>query len=512
MLTMDQIHHIRELYYEQDKNISDIARETGLSWHTVQKYIDMDDFNTPAPVPVTVPNACPKLEPYKPLIDQWLQEDRNAPRKQRHTAKRVYERLKQETEDFNCSYRLVADYVKGKKKQMHLDNQDKGKLPIRHYPGEAQGDFGAADFYENGKRYSGKYFVISFPYSNQGYFQLNYGENMECLLEAMDAIFRHIGGVPAEIWFDNTSTIVTDIIKGGGRKLTERFTRFQEHYGFRAVFCNPESGFEKGNVEAKVGYSRRNFLVPAPRFVNLADYNANQLMECDKDGERSHYRKEEDIQELFKADKNALLPLPSVPFELAGYLTGIRTNGWGKFTLDKGLHEYSVSPEHANSVVTVKLTSGTVTVLDENLREIVTHKRLYGKEHQESMEWLPYLKYISRHPRSLQSTGIYDMMPDEMRTYMDSCDSSQRGKILKILADLTDRSGFDSALQTVGEAVHYQATDPDSLQSLYRRLYTDVPELPPMNTQGLVPQMEQMPVNLIEYDAFLKRKGGAANG
>lgn len=511
MLTMDQIHHIRELFYEQDKNISEIAQMLHLNWRTVQKYVDMDDFNLPAPKPETDHNTCPKLDPFKPVIDSWLQEDKKVMRKQRHTAKRIFKRLRGEHEDFNCSYRLVAEYVSAKKKQLHLDNQDKGKLPLIHYPGEAQGDFGNAEFYENSRKCTGKYFVISFPYSNQGYFQLNYGENMECLLEAMDAIFRYIGGVPPEIWFDNTSTIVTKIIKGGTRNITERFSHFQEHYGFKAVFCNPESGWEKGNVECKVGYSRRNFLVPVPRFVSLADYNKKLLTMSDEDGNREHYRKKSSIAELFQADQEKLHPLPSVPFKLAAYLTGVKTNNWGKFTLNSGLHEYSVSPKHSNTLVTVKLTSKTVTVLDDDLHEIVTHRRLYGKEQQESMEWLPYLSYISRHPRSLKNTGIYTMMPEQMQGYLDICDSTDRGKILKTLSELTERTGFDSALQTVNQAVLYQATDPDSLKSLYRRLYTDMPELPPMNTKGIAPQMKQMSADLISYDRFLKM-GGAANG
>ena len=511
MLTMDQIHHIRQLYYEQDKNISEIAQKMHMNWRTVQKYVDMDDFNLPAPKPENSQNACPKLEPFKPLIDSWLQEDKKAPRKQRHTAKRICRRLETETGQFDCSYRLVAEYVKLKKEQMHLDNQDRGKLPLVHHPGESQGDFGSADFYENGRHYSGKYFVVSFPYSNQGYFQLNYGENMECLLEALDAIFRHIGGVPPEIWFDNTSTIVTKVIKGGCRDITERFSHFQEHYGFRAVFCNPESGWEKGNVECKVGYSRRNFLVPVPRFVSLQDYNAKLLAEADLDGSREHYRKDGCIASLFEADRKSLRPLPTVSFELAAFISGIRTNGWGKFTLSNGAHEYSVSPNHANAAVTVKLTSSAVTVMDEMLRVIVTHRRLYGSEHQESMEWTPYLSYISRHPRSLKNTGIYEMMPDELRGYLNSCAGADRGKILKTLAELTGRTGFDSALQTVSQAVRYQARDPESLQSLYRRLYTDVPELPPMDTRGIAPQLRQMPADLISYDRFLKR-GGAANG
>ena len=112
MLTMDQIHHIRQLYYSQGlTNISEIAKITGLNWKTVSKYVDMTDFNVQDPMPEEQ-HTFKKLEPFIPLIDEWLEEDKKAPRKQRHTAKRVFRRLEKEADGFNCSYRLVADYVK----------------------------------------------------------------------------------------------------------------------------------------------------------------------------------------------------------------------------------------------------------------------------------------------------------------------------------------------------------------------------------------------------------------
>ena len=187
--TMDQIHHIREMYYQQDKSITQIASETGLNRKTVSKYVDMEDFSSPPPLPETSEEHESKHAPFKPLIDRWLQADKLAPRKQRHTAKRIHRRLKNEAEGFDCSYRLVALYVKEKKEELRL-NKTTGYIPLEHRPGEAQADFGTADFYENGKlHHQAKYFVLSFPYSNGGFLQLIYGVNMECLLEGMVAIF-----------------------------------------------------------------------------------------------------------------------------------------------------------------------------------------------------------------------------------------------------------------------------------------------------------------------------------
>lgn len=507
MLTMDQIHHIRALYYEQGYNISEIAKATERDWKTVAKYIDMADFNEPLPVPASEKQFCPKLEPYKALIDSWLEEDRNHPRKQRHTAKKVFKRLTKEVPGFDCSYRLVAEYVKYRKEALNLKRSE-GFLPLEHHPGEAQADFGSAEFYERGRLISGKYLVLSFPWSNAGFLQLFYGENIECLLEGLTAIFRHIGGVPHEIWFDNASSMVTNIIKDGGRDLTERFSRFKEHYGFKAVFMNPDAGHEKGNVENKVGYGRRNYLVPVPEFNDLMFYNTELLEQLDADQDREHYYKQATIRELFEADKSALMPLPTVWFDTSRVITGLKTDAYGRFTLENGKHEYSSAPKFALGTVNVRLDSTFVTVLDDDYREIVTHKRLYGDERQSSMEWIPYLDYVSRHPRSLKNTGIYAMMPAAMQSYLNNCDGSQKKDVLHILSELTDLTGFESAVQTVEQAIRYEAHDPDSLRSLYNSLFSDIPQLPPLTTGEMIPALDPMPVHLEDYDRFLKRGGG----
>ncbi len=512
MLTMDQIHRIREMFYEQDMNISQIASQTGFNWKTVKKYVDMDDFNSPPPASDSEKTHESKLDPFKPLIDSWLEADKKAPRKQRHTAKRVFRRLQKEADGFNASYRLVALYVQARKTEWNLRKKE-GYIPLQHRPGEAQADFGSADFYEKGKlHHNAKYLVLSFPYSNGGYLQLNYGENMECLLEGLVSIFEFIGGVPTEIWFDNTATIVTRIIKGGGRELTERFSRFCEHYRFRPIFMNPQSGWEKGNVENKVGYLRRNELVPIPEFEDLSQKNKDLFTCCDEDMQREHYDDEQNrlISELFEADRNALIPLPSVPFDTALYTQAV-TNKYGKFTLDNGKHRYSASPEFCEETVRLRITSSHVTVYDRDMHEVVTHKRLYGEE-RESMDWIPYLRYISRRPRSLRNSGIYDMMPETMQKYMDNCESCDRGTILKILAELTERSGFESAVGTVNQAILYDATDPDSLRNLYRRTYADVPVLPPLEAGQDVPSQKVILIrnDLTELDEFLK--GGVSNG
>ena len=219
---MDQIHRIRMLYYEQGKNLKEIAALTDLDWRTVRKYVDQEDFSPARPSPEKEEQHESKLNTFKPLIDGWLTSDLKAPRKQRHTAKRIHKRLQKEAEGYSCSYRLLVEYVSRRKKELRLTKQE-GYLPLIHFPGEAQADFGTADFYENGRLHHGaKYLVLSFPYSNGGYLQLNYGENMidagkagnslyKTQLAAMEQILTGASDISDEVG----NTKITDPVNSG---------------------------------------------------------------------------------------------------------------------------------------------------------------------------------------------------------------------------------------------------------------------------------------------------------
>lgn len=504
MLTMTQVHDIRKLYFEEGKSITQISRETDRDRKTIRMYIEKENWNKEKDIVSKEPEF-PKLNPFKADIDKWLTEDKQAKRKQRHTAKRVYVRLFEEYgETFNCSYRTVAGYVTNKKKDIFGNKS--GYLPLEHISGEAQADFGDAQYYENGRLYNGKYLNLSFPYSNKGYLQLFKGENQECLFEGLVTIFEHIGGVPQRIWFDNASTIVTKVLKDGGRNLTESFLRFTEHYRFEATFCNVDAGHEKGNVEGKVGYHRRNMLVPVPRFKSLIEFNNDLLEKCEMDSEREHYRKDATIEELYEEDRAALLDLPAVPLDTSKYITA-KTNGYGRFYLNGSLHEYSVSPKYANSRVLVKITANEVIPIDENHREIIHHERFYGDYKQQSMKWLPYLTQLSRCPGALKYTGIYQLLPEAVKQFLEKCSKSDKGRVLKVIASLTEKSSFDCAVDTVDNALRYDATDIDSLINLHNRIYGNVVEFTPIRLAENIPELVRVTPDLSAYDISLGKAG-----
>lgn len=495
MLSMLEIEDIRNMYFNKGKNVSKICKETGFDRKTVNKYLEKDNWmDEKLPVPEVRGS---KLDKYKQEIDSWLEDDKKVRRKQRHTARRVYDRLREKYLEFDCSYRTVANYVSKKKQEIY--NPKYSYLPLEHKAGEAQIDFGKAEFVEKGIRFFGSYLSVSFPKSNGGYLQLFKGENFECLAQGLRNIFEHVGGVPHRQWYDNLSPVVAKILKGKDRELRESFIRFREHYGFESVFCNPSCGHEKGNVENKVGYLRRNLLVPVPEFSDLEAYNRELLLRCDKDMEREHYRKKEFISSLFEEDLKALNPLPTRAFEAESY-EHVRVDAYGKFTLNDGKHTYSASPRLVGSRTVVVKSYNTIKVLDKDMKEVVVHERLYGEESQESMDWLPYLSQLSKKPGALKYTGIYRMFPKSIRNWLDVVSETEKSSALKMLASMTEESGFDVAVKSLENALSYNANDFESISSVYRSITSKIPKLKPVSLSSDVPELRKVDSDFSKYD------------
>lgn len=497
---MAETYDIRKKFYDEGKNVTCVARETGFDRKTVRKYIDKDNWNQET----AVSDKPSKLDPFKPLIDQWLENDKQQRRKQRHTARRVFDRLQKETDGFDLSYRTVCIYVSQARRRLYQSRR--GFLPLEHIPGEAQVDFGEADFIENGKRFSGAFLTLSLPHSNGGFHQVFGGQTYECLAEGMKAIFEYMGGVPSRIWFDNASSMVAGILEDGRRNLTESFSRFVNHYGFEAVFCNPNAGNEKGNVENKVGYLRRNYLVPIPEFSDIRVFNKELLERCRGDMERIHYKKKQSICTLYEEDIREFSPLPAVALDVRTE-EAVRVNNYGKITLRGGRHRYSTVPKLAGTHAVAVLRAHDVTILDENLREVIQHRRLFGNKEQESMDWIPYLKQLSRYPTALKYSGIHAMLPDPVKHYLESQSRRERGLALRALSDLTEASGFPSAVQALQQSIEMGRTTPDDIKALHSRQNDSwiLPETIRIGSQ--VPHLNPIQTDTERYDQILNLGG-----
>ncbi len=482
MLTMIQIQHIKYQSINKGRSMRSIARETGHNFRTIKKYIEKSDFNEPAKRKRGRPS---KLDPFKPTIDAWLTQDTKVKPKQRHTAKRIYDRLRQEYPDsFDVSERTVRAYVAARKKELY--GIDEGFLPLEHPPGEAQVDFGDVVFYEKGQKVEGHELVVSFPYSNGGYPQLLKGENQECLFTGLIEIFEHMKQVPAVIWFDNLSAAVAGI-DGQERTLTERFQRFALHYGFEARFCTPDAGHEKGNVENKVGYTRRNFFVPAPELDDIEQYNRGLFAVAENDMQRAHYKKGRLISRLLEEDKAAMLPLPEKTFEVAKWQK-VKASKVGKVKFET--NTYSTSPAAAGREVWLKADAHSVEILVHDYNSIITHRRLYGKN-LESMNWYPYLTTLAKRPNALKYSGFYRELPDPWQDYLDSCDHEGKKNSLKILLKILEESDMDTATRSLEECQTNGTASSDGILLSYYRL-----------TQESIEDSLELPANLIKLSGY----------
>ncbi|WP_407370658.1 IS21 family transposase [Carnobacterium sp.] len=494
MLTMDYVHHIKFLYDEKGYSLRKIAEETGHDFKTVQKYVNQQDFNEKFEKCATVSK---KIDVYKHEVMEWLLADLEMPRKQRHTGKRVYVRLKEKYgEELAISLRSVQSFVSDVKKDLQM-KKEQAYIPLSHAPGQAQADFGEAIFEENGERFTGFYFNLSFPYSNGGYTQIFKGQNQECLLQAMRQIFEHLKRVPTVILFDNLSAAVIQIKKDGGRKLVEQFSRFAAHYGFQSNFCNPGKGNEKGNVEAKVGYHRRNLFVPMPVFEDVELYNRELFEQCDRDHERQHYKRKVDISKLLVDDLKAMKQLPKNPYEVHR-LVQLKANGYGRIQLDT--NQYSTTPDFAYEKVWVKMTHNKVAILNEDYEEIVQHQRLYGTG-LESMKWTPYLHLIAKKPKSLKQTLFYQELPDPWKDFIEQQEKPRPA--IELLADLMKQEdNLARATEALTATLQLGLKDADSIRLTWNRLSEPNNDIADITVPQAFIQAEQKP-DLSIYDGFL---------
>ena len=459
---MEHIYHIRYQFNIKGKSIRAISKETGHDRETVKKFIEQENFSIPTPIKRT---RTSKTTVYRNLVRQWLIDDQKAPRKQRHTARKVFNRLREierrKGREIDVSERAIRDLVALLK--VELGQNSMASLPLLHPAGEAQVDFGQTHFFERGISYVGYHLALTMPHSDAKFVQLFKGQTFECLAQGLMNIFNHIGFVPTIIRFDNMSTAVKAIKAYGEREVTDNFRRLQCHFGFESNFCNPASGNEKGSVENYVGYSRRNYFVPLPDILDLEEYNRELLKLCQEDLDHEHYKLERSVLDLFEEDKDVMKALPHSPFESSRYVLA-RTNAYGMAKFDA--NSYSTGGYLARCEVTLKVGAHTVTVFDDAMREVVTHHRLYGKG-KESMFWGPYLEVLAKRPTALKYSGFYQGLPEGVQTFLSECDMPGKRKILNAVSTATRESGVEKSVSAMADALSFAPKDPDSFLSAY---------------------------------------------
>lgn len=282
------------------------ARVFNVSRDTVRK---MMSFSVPPGYRRQAEVRRPKLDPFLPIIEGWLEADRTMPRKQRHTAKRVFDRLREEC-GFTGGYTIIKDYIR--------ERERRGQevfVPLSHPPGQAQADFGEALVRIGGIEQKAHFFVLDLPHSDACYVRAYPAAVAESWVDGHIHAFAFFGAVPQSVLYDNDRCLVAKILPDGTRKRASLFSGFLSHYLFRDRYGRPGKGNDKGNVEGLVGYSRRNFMVPMPEFATWQAFNLWLEEQCRK-RQRAVLRGEsETIGERLQRDLAAMRPLPAAPFD-----------------------------------------------------------------------------------------------------------------------------------------------------------------------------------------------------
>ena len=367
------------------------AREFGISRKSVRKMVS---FSVPPGYRREQPIHRPKLGPWLGVIDAILEEDKTRPAKQRHTAKRVFDRLREEHQ-FTGGYMIVKDYMRSatlRGREMFV--------PLTHAPGEAQADFGEALVVIAGVEQKAHYLAMDLPHSDLCFVAAFPAESTEAFIEGHVRAFAYFGGVPTCILYDNTKIAVAKILGGTERQRTRAFSELESHNLFDAKFGRPAKGNDKGKVEGLVGYARRNFMVPVPRFATWDTFNVHLEAECRKRRARKLRRYTETIGERFVRDRAAFLPLPAAPYEACEKVSA-RVSSLALVRYEG--NDYSVPTRHGHLQVLVRGYVHEVTIACGS-EVIARHPRSYERE-TTVYDPLHYLALLEQKTRALDQAA-----------------------------------------------------------------------------------------------------------
>jgi len=367
------------------------ARQFGLARETVRKMLR---YSVPPGYQRQQAVRRPKLDAWTGIIDKILEQDKTRGRKQQHTSKRIFERLRDE-HGFTGGYTIVKDYVRLR----HLGRREMF-VPLEHPPGDAQADFGEAMVVIGGVERKAHYLAMDLPQSDACFVMAFPAETTEAFLEGHARAFEWFGGVPRTILYDNTKLAVAQILGDGRRIKTQAFTGLQSHYLFAEKFGRPGKGNDKGKVEGLVGYARRNFLVPVPRYASWEELNARLREQCARRRDRKLRGHDETIGERFEKDKEMLLPLPATPYEACEKrLTRVTSMSLVRYRAN----DYSVPVEWGHREVLVKGFVHEV-VICAGSEVIARHPRSYEREDM-IFDPLHYLSLLEQKPNALDQAA-----------------------------------------------------------------------------------------------------------
>ena len=444
VMTVEMYGEVRRLHLE-GMSQREIAKRLGISRNTVRKY--MAGERVPWERREYERKETALTPEVKAFIQECLEADqREGSRKQRHTARRIYQRLAAE-KDYTGSESTVRRYVRELR-----GKAPEAFVPLAFEPGEAvQIDWGDVGIWLAEEKIMANLFCARLCYSDAPFVAAYRRQNAESFLEALVNTLEYFGGTPKRIIFDNARVAVKDGF-GARAKATDSYAALAAHYGFQPVFCNPSSGNEKGLVEGLVGFSRRNFCVPVPRVKNMDELNALLRERCEAYLGHHVAGKEADVGTLFEKERAALYPLPAYRYDPAKR-TQARVSAFS--TVRCETNSYSVPVEYCGKTVAVKALPERIEIWFDG-QTIASHPRCFGRERSvyQLEHYLPLLEQKGR--AVLQARPVRDNVPPEFLQWL-----SRQNLEPKELVALLRRSleiGFDAVMR--GEIPQIPTAEP----------------------------------------------------
>jgi transposase len=388
MLSEDERERMRRAYYIDHLKVSQIARETGHCRETVKNVIEALPRK---PYQLREGRPGPRFKPFQKRVEELLVQNESLPPKQRYTTHKIFEILC--TEGYQgCESRIGQFRAEWKQTRYPPEVF----LPLEFEPGQdAQCDWGEAIAIIAGVRQTVQVFVLRLCYSRRVFVMAFPTQEQESFLYAHAQAFKHFGGVPARISYDNLATAVKLAMAKGRRYQNENrtFVSFRSHYLFESHFCTPAQGHEKGGVENGVGFSRRNFLVPIPEVASFEALNQHLLKECLKNDGRRMRGKSLTIGQAWEQERGFLRPQPAFEYDCCEIMS-VRLTPYSQATF--ATNRYSVPVNRARREVTVKAYPFHVDIFDRD-HLLASHPRCYERE-QDIFDPLHYLPLLKQRP------------------------------------------------------------------------------------------------------------------
>jgi transposase len=441
---MDQWIKLRRKIRNEEVSLRQLERDTGIHRQTLRK---IRDNSQPPGYQRTKPIEKSKIGPYIDRIKAIIKADKEAHKKQYHTAKKIWQIL--QSEGFTGGYTIVKDAVREIKK-----TSQEVFMPLSQRPGEAQVDFGHAVVKFDGILKKVVFFVMSMSFPR---------ECTEAFLEAHVRAFDFFGCVPQRISYDNTRIAITKILTHHKRKYTAEFKRLISHYLFEPHFCNVRRPNEKGIVEGSVKYARLNFMVPVPQVKDYDELNRLLRDGCQSDldrvlrGKRSLSKKQ-----LLAEDRVAAIALPDDTFD---YRKTASTFAGSESLVRYDTNDYSVPVSSAHHQTTIKASVSFIEVYRQD-KLIAAHRRCWDRE-QQIFEPMHYLELLERKPGSLDHARPLEdwPLPDCFNTYR-RCLEAHRDKgtkeYIQILL-LLNKYSVRQIQRAINKALNYRIYGYDAI-------------------------------------------------